>query len=51
MFEILLTVAAAQALAEERRNQSGVSPVPVSSSITVKTSTKPGKIYACSLSL
>ncbi|XP_062998201.1 MAP7 domain-containing protein 3 isoform X7 [Elgaria multicarinata webbii] len=34
-------VAAAQALAEERRNQSGVSPVPVHSPISVKSSTKP----------
>ncbi|XP_044308578.1 MAP7 domain-containing protein 3 isoform X3 [Varanus komodoensis] len=34
-------VAAAQALAEERRNQSGVSPVPVQSPISVKSSTKP----------
>ncbi|KAF7237427.1 MAP7 domain-containing protein 3 [Varanus komodoensis] len=35
------SVAAAQALAEERRNQSGVSPVPVQSPISVKSSTKP----------
>ncbi|XP_077165153.1 MAP7 domain-containing protein 3 isoform X8 [Paroedura picta] len=36
-------VAAAQALAEERRNQSVLSPVPIpsSSSITIKTATKP----------
>ncbi|XP_048370686.1 MAP7 domain-containing protein 3 isoform X7 [Sphaerodactylus townsendi] len=34
-------VAAAQALADERRNQSGVSPVPVPASITIKTATKP----------
>ncbi|XP_044308579.1 MAP7 domain-containing protein 3 isoform X4 [Varanus komodoensis] len=37
----LFDVAAAQALAEERRNQSGVSPVPVQSPISVKSSTKP----------
>ncbi|KAL8180807.1 UNVERIFIED_CONTAM: hypothetical protein K2H54_034308, partial [Gekko kuhli] len=35
------SVAAAQALAEERRNQSSVSPVPVPSSTTIKTATKP----------
>ncbi|XP_060106298.1 MAP7 domain-containing protein 3 isoform X9 [Heteronotia binoei] len=34
-------VAAAQALAEERRNQSGGSPVPVPSLISIKTATKP----------
>ncbi|XP_061454553.1 LOW QUALITY PROTEIN: MAP7 domain-containing protein 3 [Rhineura floridana] len=34
-------VAAAQALAEERRNQSGVSPVPVQSPVGIKSSTKP----------
>ncbi|XP_072837318.2 MAP7 domain-containing protein 3 isoform X2 [Pogona vitticeps] len=34
-------VAAAQALAEERRNQSGVSPVPVPSPVSIKSSTKP----------
>ncbi|XP_067404157.1 MAP7 domain-containing protein 3 isoform X10 [Emydura macquarii macquarii] len=34
-------VAAAQAIAEERRNQSGVSPVPVQTAISIKTATKP----------
>uniref|UniRef100_A0A8C8SK09 MAP7 domain containing 3 n=1 Tax=Pelusios castaneus TaxID=367368 RepID=A0A8C8SK09_9SAUR len=34
-------VAAAQAIAEERRNQSGVSPVPVQTAISLKTATKP----------
>ncbi|XP_019376867.1 PREDICTED: MAP7 domain-containing protein 3 isoform X9 [Gavialis gangeticus] len=36
-----LTVAAAQAIADERRSQSGVSPVPVQASINIKTATKP----------
>lgn len=35
-----LTVAAAQAIAEERRSQSGISPLAVQTSI--KTATKPG---------
>nr|XP_048719888.1 MAP7 domain-containing protein 3 isoform X4 [Caretta caretta] len=34
-------VAAAQAIAEERRNQSGISPVPVQTAINIKTATKP----------
>ncbi|XP_039344021.1 MAP7 domain-containing protein 3 isoform X4 [Mauremys reevesii] len=34
-------VAAAQAIAEERRNQSGVSPVPVQTAINLQTATKP----------
>ncbi|KFP29686.1 Ensconsin, partial [Colius striatus] len=34
-------VAAAQAIAEERRSQSGVSPIAVQSSINIKTATKP----------
>ncbi|KAM6413585.1 LOW QUALITY PROTEIN: MAP7 domain-containing protein 3 [Rhynochetos jubatus] len=34
-------VAAAQAIAEERRSQSGVSPVAVQTSINIKTATKP----------
>ncbi|XP_071614137.1 MAP7 domain-containing protein 3 [Heliangelus exortis] len=34
-------VAAAQAIAEERRSQSGISPVAVQSSINIKTATKP----------
>ncbi|CAM9374024.1 unnamed protein product [Bubo scandiacus] len=34
-------VAAAQAIAEERRSQSGVSPIPVQTSINIKTATKP----------
>lgn len=37
-----LTVAAAQAIAEERRSQSGISPLAVQTSI--KTATKPGII-------
>ncbi|XP_074771599.1 MAP7 domain-containing protein 3 isoform X13 [Athene noctua] len=35
------TVAAAQAIAEERRSQSGVSPIAVQTSINIKTATKP----------
>ncbi|XP_053896217.1 MAP7 domain-containing protein 3 isoform X2 [Malaclemys terrapin pileata] len=34
-------VAAAQAIAEERRNQSGISPVPVQTAINLQTATKP----------
>ncbi|XP_074818822.1 MAP7 domain-containing protein 3 isoform X8 [Natator depressus] len=34
-------VAAAQAIAEERRNQSGISPVPVQTAINIKAATKP----------
>ncbi|XP_059588876.1 MAP7 domain-containing protein 3 isoform X5 [Alligator mississippiensis] len=34
-------VAAAQAIADERRSQSGVSPVPVQTSINIKTAAKP----------
>ncbi|KAM9274209.1 MAP7 domain-containing protein 3 [Morus bassanus] len=34
-------VAAAQAIAEERRNQSGISPIAVQTSINIKTATKP----------
>lgn len=41
--DIFLTVAAAQAIAEERRSQSGVSPIAVQTSI-IKTATKPGII-------
>nr|XP_047936253.1 MAP7 domain-containing protein 3 isoform X2 [Anser cygnoides] len=36
-----LLVAAAQAIAEERRSQSGVSPIAVQTSINIKTATKP----------
>uniref|UniRef100_A0A8C3JVY7 MAP7 domain containing 3 n=1 Tax=Calidris pygmaea TaxID=425635 RepID=A0A8C3JVY7_9CHAR len=36
-----LTVAAAQAIAEERRSQSGISPIAVQTSINIKTATKP----------
>ncbi|XP_019391965.1 PREDICTED: MAP7 domain-containing protein 3 isoform X9 [Crocodylus porosus] len=41
LFVFFLTVAAAQAIADERRSQSGVSPVPVQTSINIKTATKP----------
>uniref|UniRef100_A0A452GNL5 Uncharacterized protein n=1 Tax=Gopherus agassizii TaxID=38772 RepID=A0A452GNL5_9SAUR len=34
-------VAAAQAIAEERRNQSGISPVPVQTAVNLQTATKP----------
>lgn len=37
-------VAAAQAIADERRSQSGVSPIAVQTSINLKTATKPGII-------
>lgn len=37
-------VAAAQAIADERRSQSGVSPIAVQTSINIKTATKPGII-------
>ncbi|XP_025047642.1 MAP7 domain-containing protein 3 [Alligator sinensis] len=36
-----IKVAAAQAIADERRSQSGVSPVPVQTSINIKTAAKP----------
>nr|XP_010311283.1 PREDICTED: MAP7 domain-containing protein 3 [Balearica regulorum gibbericeps] len=36
-----LAVAAAQAIAEERRSQSGISPIAVQTSINIKTATKP----------
>lgn len=37
-------VAAAQAIADERRSQSGVSPIAVQTSINIRTATKPGII-------
>ncbi|OXB67446.1 hypothetical protein ASZ78_006039 [Callipepla squamata] len=40
------TVAAAQAIADERRSQSGVSPIAVQTSINIRTATKPGIIIA-----
>ncbi|XP_044886797.1 MAP7 domain-containing protein 3 isoform X8 [Mauremys mutica] len=41
VFIFINIVAAAQAIAEERRNQSGVSPVPVQTAINLQTATKP----------
>ncbi|XP_054244550.1 MAP7 domain-containing protein 3 [Indicator indicator] len=41
MESFFLTVAAAQAIAEERRIQSGISPLAVQTSINIKTATKP----------